>query len=181
MSKVIAVTGHRPQRLCGYGAPAQRVLENIAYAHLKAIAPDRVITGMALGWDRAVAEMCMVLDIPFVAAIPFHGQESRWSERDQQVYNLHLSYADEIVYVNDGGFSPQKMLQRNIWMVDNSAALLAMFDGQPGSGTAHCVDYARSLRRPIKNLFKELDDERYYQRGSQELYHARQEAMGRAV
>ena len=156
MRPVIAVTGHRPDRLGGYTLEARLRVRRTAEAALKQINPGRVITGMALGWDQAVAESCVLLGIPFVAAVPFYGQESRWPESGQRAYNRLLGFADEIVYVNDGEFAPWKMTARNHWMVDNSQALLTLYDGSREGGTAECVEYARSLKRPIKNLWREF-------------------------
>ena len=46
--------------------------------YLERARPDAVISGMALGWDQAVARATADLGIPWVAAITFEGQESKW-------------------------------------------------------------------------------------------------------
>jgi len=40
------------------------------------------------------------------------------------------------------------MQKRNEWMVDNSDAVIAVWDGTPGA-TATAVDYARKLGRSV--------------------------------
>jgi len=153
VSKIICVTGHRPDKLGGYDRSVQVALERLAYTHLKEIAPTGVVTGMALGWDQAVAAACMDLGIPFLAAVPFHGQEGNWPSRSQELYRLYLSYASKIVYVCEGGYAAHKMQTRNEWMVDHTSAVLALHDGTAG-GTGNCVVYARSKGKPIKNLWR---------------------------
>jgi uncharacterized phage-like protein YoqJ len=53
--------------------------------------------------------------------------------------------------VSPGGYSPEKMQVRNMFMVDNANGILAMWDGTPG-GTRNCLEYARSVGRPVLNL-----------------------------
>jgi uncharacterized phage-like protein YoqJ len=40
------------------------------------------------------------------------------------------------------------MQARNEWMVDNSNAMIAVWDGSPG-GTANTVKYAQAKERPV--------------------------------
>ena len=74
---IIAATGHRPDKLGGYGSIVADRLFHLAYETLEELAPTLVISGMALGWDMAVAEAAFCLDIPFHAYRPFEGQESQ--------------------------------------------------------------------------------------------------------
>lgn len=53
---ILAVTGHRPNKLGGYSKQAYRKLVKIAEVNLKKLNPDKVISGMALGWDQALAQ-----------------------------------------------------------------------------------------------------------------------------
>jgi len=75
---ILSGTGHRPDKLGGYSDSAFDNLVKIAEDYLKESKPDKVISGMALGWDQALAEACVNLNIPFIAAVPFKGQESKW-------------------------------------------------------------------------------------------------------
>lgn len=111
----------------------------------------RAISGMALGVDQWAAETCVALGIPFTAAIPFEGQESKWPWRAQRHYRELLEMAEERVVVCPGDYRPFKLQKRNEWMVDNCTLLIAVWDGSPG-GTANCVRYATSIERPIKKL-----------------------------
>jgi hypothetical protein len=143
---ILAGTGHRPNKLGGYGPQAHDRRVALAVAALKRHAPARVISGMALGWDTALAIAAVRLEIPFVAAVPFEGQESAWPSLSQAEYRRLLDRAAEVVHVCPPGYAAAKMQTRNEWMVDRCDLLLALWDGSPG-GTANCVEYA-TLRGP---------------------------------
>jgi hypothetical protein len=68
---VLAGTGHRPQRL-GAPWPASRdELERLAEDALRALRPSRVVSGVALGWDLALAAAAQRVGVPVTAAVPF--------------------------------------------------------------------------------------------------------------
>lgn len=149
---IICGTGHRPNKLGGYGEHAKAKLRLLAATYLSGLRPDRVITGMALGWDTAIAEAALLLQIPYAAAVPFKGQECAWPEPSQRTFHFLLQHASEVVIVCDGGYAAWKMQKRNQWMVDHSDRVCALFDGSPG-GTANCVKYALESGKPIDNLW----------------------------
>lgn len=147
---IVAFTGHRPDKLGGYKLPNDtyiRVCQKIDAA-LKELKPEKVITGMALGVDQWAASIAHKLGIPYLAAIPFEGQEKAWPEASQKTYRLLRKLAAEEVIVSQGGYSADKMQVRNIWMVDNCTNLIAVWDGTKG-GTGNCVEYAKSVNREI--------------------------------
>lgn len=147
---IVAFTGHRPDKLGGYKLPNDtyiRVCQKIDAA-LKELKPEKVITGMALGIDQWAASIAHKLHIPFLAAIPFEGQEKAWPEASQKIFRLLRKLATEEVIVSPGGYSAHKMQVRNEWMVDHCDKLIAVWDGTPG-GTANCVTYAESVGKSI--------------------------------
>ena len=79
LGRTIAGTGHRPQKLGGFGETANSTLRRFARAWLEILAPERGISGMALGWDQALAAAAVDLAIPFVAAVPFASQAVKWA------------------------------------------------------------------------------------------------------
>lgn len=149
---IIAGTGHRPNKLGGYSPEATRKLYNIAHTWLTDNKPSHVISGMALGWDMALANAAISCAIPFTAAIPFEGQESMWPKASQDFYNHLLSKANTIIDVCSPGYAAWKMQKRNEWMVDNCDTLLALWNGTNG-GTANCVNYAIKMEKSIINLY----------------------------
>jgi len=150
---IVAFTGHRPDKLGGYKLPNDtyiKVCRDIDWL-LKELNPEKVISGMALGVDQWAAHIAYKLGIPFVAAIPFEGQEMAWPEASQKTYRVLRKFASEEVIVSPGGYSADKMQVRNIWMVDNCDSLIAVWDGSKG-GTGNCVEYAKSVERKIYQI-----------------------------
>lgn len=117
-------------------------LTELALFGLQRHAPTQVISGMALGWDTALAMAAIAHHIPLIAAVPFVGQESRWPPAQRLRYQKLLRRATEVVVVTEGGYAAWKMQKRNEWMVDRCDVLLALWDGSSG-GTANCLTYAR--------------------------------------
>lgn len=149
---VLAATGHRPDKLGGYAPDVLERLTDLARASLVELNPDEVIVGMALGWDTAVALAAIDLAIPFIAAVPFAGQERMWPKESQDRFHSILKQAKEVVIVSPGGYSPWKMQVRNEWMVDRCTKLLSLWNGTMG-GTKNCVDYALRNGKPTVNVW----------------------------
>lgn len=147
---IFAGTGHRPNKLGGYSVEVNQKLLALALNNLEGC--TKVISGMALGWDQALAHAARMKGIPFIAAVPFFGQESAWPQASQDSYHQLLKAADDVVYVCDKGYAPWKMQIRNEWMVDHCDTVLALWDGSPG-GTGNCMKYAQKVNKPIKNVW----------------------------
>jgi uncharacterized phage-like protein YoqJ len=152
---VIAGTGHRPNKLGGYGLDAFNKLARIAELFLTENRPDVVIIGMALGWDQALAVAAIRLGIPLKAYVPFLGQESKWPKDSQQLYHLILEECQEVKVCSEGSYNPYKMQLRNEMMVNDCTNVLAMWDGTEG-GTANCIRYAKKVGKPITNLYEKF-------------------------
>jgi uncharacterized phage-like protein YoqJ len=149
---IIAGTGHRPKTLGSYDPRTAQRLVDLAGAALEKYRPAQLISGMALGWDTALATAAHDLNIPFVAAVPFRGQELAWPEESRDRYHRLLAVATEVTVVSKGGFSAAKMQRRNEWMVDRCDLVLALWNGGPG-GTGNCVAYASLRERKVVNLW----------------------------
>ena len=65
INMIVAGTGHRPNKLGGYNNESFLKLVNIAEDALKQMEVTEVISGMALGWDMALAQAAINLNIPF--------------------------------------------------------------------------------------------------------------------
>lgn len=176
---VVAVTGHRPHLLFGYdwknggnAALNERISavlkETLDEAKKQGYTKFRVVTGMALGTDQMFMAQAQKLafgkeyksSLVTEAAIPFKGQESKWNEASQKLYNVLLSYCDEKTVVSPGGYSPKNMQARNEYMVDKADIVLSVYDGKSMGGTKNCIDYAVKKNVPVKDiglqeLFKE--------------------------
>ncbi len=145
---ICAFTGHRKinNRIIT-GELSDLIRKEIVKALTK-LEITQAISGMAIGVDTIAVEACLELDIPFTAAVPFKGQESRWPLESQKYYQTLLNKSSNIVFVSEGGYAPWKFQIRNEYLVDNSDILIAVFNNSPG-GTANCVNYARKIGKEI--------------------------------
>lgn len=152
--RVVAGTGHRPGKLLGYGRREESLLDRFACAWIETLEPLRVLTGMAQGYDLALARASARMGIPFVAAVPFEGQEALWPDTSRREYQAVLSQASTVVVVTPGGYSRAKLAQRNEWLVDNAELLMALLRPHAGGGTANCVRYAAATGRDTIHLWR---------------------------
>lgn len=164
-NRIVVATGHRPQKCGGFTEAAQRLLKQIAIDWLLALNPRGAVSGMALGWDTAIVEACLDLGLPYVACIPFRGQESQWPSLSRLAYHEYLRKAAKVIVCSPGAYSPHKMQIRNERMIDSAlqcgpgpanSILLAMWDGTSG-GTQNCLLYARTRIETINAWSHFLD------------------------
>lgn len=147
---IVGVTGHR-QLVHDVDNVKKYFVKFIEKTH-----PDIVITGMALGFDTIVAVTCIEHEIPFIAAIPFIGQERLWPAGEKEKYKKLVEKAWKIKIVSSGGYKVWKMFTRNEWIVDNSTLLLAYWNEEPKGGTYSCVKYGKKKNIEFINLFSEI-------------------------
>ena len=172
---IYGFTGHRPPKLGGYGKDVQQKLYNFAhqvlyerlsdqdYTNSQDTSGNTAIVGMAQGWDMAVAQACHALVIPYIAAVPYPGQESLWPDPEvRKLYHDLLDTAERVVYVSQGEEPmttrrASTLLQfRNQYIVDHSDKLIALWDGSRG-GTYNCMYYAESKKKTIINVWKDWE------------------------
>lgn len=154
---IVAGTGHRPDKLGGYSNIIATRLEALARSHFEAHRPSRVISGLALGWDQAVARAAIDLGIPLTAAMPFEGFDRRWPDSSRCRLDKILEAAAEIVVCHPFPAPTLALQIRNEWMVDRADEMLALWDGSWG-GTFNCIQYAEKRGRPVENLWSRWVD-----------------------
>ena len=145
-------TGHRPGKLpWGYQEEDPRCMA--LKGRLRQLAEDaynrgfrHFLSGMALGSDQFFAEAILSLGerrpgVTLEAVIPFPGQDERWPEQDRIRYRAILERCTARTVVQPW-YSWDCMFRRNRYMVDNSALLLAVYNGEDG-GTLQTITYAR--------------------------------------
>lgn len=137
-------TGHRPEKL---NMPETEVIAWLESEIRKAIDDGFVtfISGMARGVDIWAAEIVLRLrdegqTIHLTCASPFEGFERNWSDDWKHRYDEILRQADIVKYVCKG-YNRACFQIRNEWMVDRSARVIAVFNGEPG-GTKNTIAYA---------------------------------------
>ena len=167
----VCFTGHRPEKLKQSESVIVKALET---AIKEAIAEkgkfDSVywiacggsmidfISGMARGGDIWAAEIVLRLrkegaNVKLICASPYEGFERGWSAEWQRRYNVILAAADLVRFICPG-YSRACFQIRNEWMVDHSALVIAVFNGQP-SGTKNTIDYANRKGVAYRNILSE--------------------------
>lgn len=108
---------------------------------------------MALGVDTVFALAVMELkdeghNIRLHCAIPCKNHSSKWPYNSRIMYNNILHHADVVKLVSDQEYAPWVMQARNIYMVDLSDKIIAVWDGSQ-SGTKNCIEYAENRKKEI--------------------------------
>jgi uncharacterized phage-like protein YoqJ len=145
---IVGVTGHRLKKFRFYDAGTIPRVKRRLKEEIIRLRPRELITGMATGVDQWTADIAIELSIPFIAAVPFNGQELKWDRTTQRHYHYLLKLAKQVVIVSPGPYAREKMDRRNEWIVDHSDLMLAVWNGL-GGGTANTVHYARERRREV--------------------------------
>lgn len=158
---IVCGTGHRPDKLGGYGDKVAERLIGVATIwladNMQDPENDRVISGGALGWDQFLARAARVLGIDYWMYLPFRGFDCKWPKESSEMLFHLCSHARAVKYISDEGYAPWKMQKRNEAMVDKADTVLALWNGTPG-GTANCVRYAEKVGKPIVNLWDKYEE-----------------------
>lgn len=109
---------------------------------------ENFLIGMALGFDTA----CFILldkirkklnkNINLIACVPCNGQDKFFSEEQKRVYEKMLSNANKVIILSKN-YTPESMLKRNRFMVDNSS-LLVYYIKRTEGGSYYTKKYAES-------------------------------------
>lgn len=155
-----AFTGYRPQKL-PFGndlshpdAVKLRAALHKEYEKLVLRGFRYFYTGGALGSDLMAAEVILELkrqyehrEIRHKLCLPCLNHCAKW-RREDIVRLEKIKMDSDVVYVSHRPYFSGCMQLRNQYMVDASAVLIAVYDGQSG-GTKNTVDYARGQGRKI--------------------------------
>ena len=159
MENSCAFTGHRPKKFpWGYDETDSRCV-NLKVAltfqiqKLVEAGVTDFYSGMAEGTDTWAA--LIVLDLrkknpalKLHCVLPFLGQADKWAASARVLYYNILAQADTVTCISED-YHDSCMLERNRYLVDHAAYLLAVYNGEWRGGTAATVRYARKLGREI--------------------------------
>ena len=154
-----AFTGHRPKKLpWKYDETDERCinLKKLLTSQILQMTEHGIrefLSGMAEGADTWAALIVLELrkimpEIKLHCVIPYEGQADDWMESSKEQYDYILSQADTVTYVHRE-YCKNCMLDRNRYLVDNSAYLLAVYNGEFRGGTAATVRYAQKQGKDI--------------------------------
>lgn len=151
-----AFTGHRPEK---QDIPEATIRALLELEIRRAIADgfNVFISGAARGVDLWAADIVLRLwesnpSLKLICAVPYHGFDARWAEADRLECARILEAADLVCYIRPR-YSPDCFQQRNEWMVDHAARVIAVWNGQP-SGTGNTVRYAREQGVEVVNVLE---------------------------
>ena len=155
---ILAVTGHRPDKLWGYDINTKPYKE-LAHKMIEVMTEvnaTHLISGMALGVDTVFAFAALkyrndnpLKKIVIECAIPCRNHTGKWQQDSKNMYLRILEEADIITKVSNESYQSWLMQKRNEYMVDKCNLLLAVWDGSSG-GTGNCVRYAMKVGREIR-------------------------------
>lgn len=146
-------TGHRPDKL-PWGTderdPRCVALKQSIFRELEKLYHRgfrHFISGMAQGSDLYFAEAALALkekypDLTVEGAVPCQSQADRWPEAERLRWRKILDACDVETLVQQN-YDRFCMHRRDRYMVERSAAILAVFDGTPG-GTQYTLNHAMS-------------------------------------
>lgn len=154
-----AFTGHRPSKFpWKYNEADSRCVA------LKAVLEDQIAALVKAGFTQFLSGMAEATDtwcalsvlslreknpaIKLHCILPCKEQADKWSASSRDLYHSILERADSIVYVSRSYYK-NCMLDRNRFLVDHAAALLAVYNGERRGGTAATMRYAQKMGREI--------------------------------
>lgn len=154
---IISATGHRPPALGGYNRQTMDRINLLALRVIKSERPERVMSGMAQGWDQGIARACLLLKIPYEVAIPCIGQEDLWPVATQTEYRNLVAHAAKVHQVSRDPYRVGCLQKRNEYMnswakATGEGRIMALWNGHTG-GTANCVHHAHSIELAVFNCF----------------------------
>ena len=137
--RLLAVFGHRPPELGGYGENpvAAGVRDRLAeiLAAKKEMHPDLwLLTGLLLGAEQLAAEAARKAGVPYVAVQPYPAPESQWPESSRDHYADLIRHADAAVLLERTvPDSKQKfgaaLARRDGWLAKHVDEAIVVWDG----------------------------------------------------
>lgn len=103
-----------------------------------------VNTGMAIGFDLLIAEICLKQGIKYNAILPFEDHL-----KNNEIFCLLKETANKVVVVSEGPYAKYKYFIRDVWLVDNANVLFAYLIKPGKSGTRLTVEEAIKKKKEV--------------------------------
>jgi len=135
----IAVVGHRPPEIGGYGKNPvadglRRHMKEIIAAKTSMYGDVVVLTGLQLGTETMGAEAALEADVPFVAVLAFPDPSARWPKAAQTHFDDLIDQALDVVVLDKTvpGSSAQvakAFAKRDRWLQSEADEAVVVWDG----------------------------------------------------
>lgn len=155
---ILSGTGHRPNKLgLDYSEKSSKLLRDFCLYSLESLFKikkiDKGIVGGALGFDTALGQAFLEFGVAVNLALPYYGFGSNWPKASQEQLWSFMEKT-EVVYTDAQEYAgPWQYAVRDKYMVDGATDVLALWNGEPKSGTGITVAYANKKNKPVTNLF----------------------------
>jgi uncharacterized phage-like protein YoqJ len=156
--RLIAVFGHRPPELGGYGetlvaAAVRRRLAEILAAKAEMHPDLAVLSGLGLGAEQLGVEAAQEVGVPYVAVQPYPEPDSPWPRPSREQYaRLLAGAADTVLLERKAPDSKQNaggaLARRDAWLARQADEALVVWDRTDAS-----------LSRLVKQLEERLGDD----------------------
>ena len=155
-------TGHRPKGLpFGYNerdSHCKKLIKALKKLVLNKIQEENTtafLSGMALDTDMFAAEIVLELkerfrDITLTAVLPCRTQSARWNRKAIARYEHILAKCDKVIVLQEQ-YTFDCMNKRNLYMVEHSDCVIAVWSGDKG-GTANTIRFATERHLPVTVL-----------------------------
>jgi hypothetical protein len=145
--RLVAVTGHKPPELGGYGANpvSEAVRAKLAEVLAAKREVDRnlvILTGLGLGAEQLAAEAASEAGVPYVAVLPYPDPDSQWPPASRKAFQALLDGAKATVVLQNKAPASKQLAgaalrRRDAWLARHAHEALTVWDGQdPNVGRA---------------------------------------------
>ncbi|MFS1519028.1 DUF1273 domain-containing protein [Bacillus sp. SCS-151] len=155
--KVLVVSGYKPYEIGIFSNdhPAVNFIKKALKSRLVSLLDNGlewVLISGQLGVELWAAETVYALqeDYPHLKLAiltPFLEQDVNWNEANKEYYELILSQADFVESISNRSYeNPSQFRQKNLFLVNKSDALLAVFDEDKQGSPTYLLNVAKNRR-----------------------------------
>lgn len=138
-ARKIAVVGHRPPEIGGYGKNPvadglRRHMKEILAAKASMYDDVVVLTGLQLGTETLAAEAAIEAGVGFIAVLAFPDPSARWPKPAQKYFDELVDQAVDVIILDNtvpsSGMQVAKSFgRRDRWLQNNAAEAIVVWDG----------------------------------------------------
>ena len=108
------------------------------------------VTGLGLGSEQDFALSCADIGIDYIGVLAFPDQEERWPDLPdvQKQYRELCDRANHTIVMNEGRYSPKKIIEKNIKIIEMCDVILYVYCSQYPKSTK-IIDLAEKNNKAI--------------------------------